>query len=106
MVVVEILFFQGCPGHAAAVALVAEVVKDSLRNVEVEVRQVEVADEAAAQAMRFLGSPSVRVNGRDVEPDADARSDYAMQCRVYAVDGRMKNTPPREWIERALGIAR
>lgn len=70
----------------------------------VEVRHVEVADDAAAQAMLFLGSPTVRVNGRDVDPEASSRSDYAMQCRVYAVNGTLTNTPAREWIERALGI--
>lgn len=104
MSVVELLYFEGCPGHAAAAELVARVVSDAALNVEV--RHVEVADGAAAAKLRFLGSPTVRVDGRDVDPEADRRHDYAMQCRVYSVNGKLQNTPAREWIERALGVAR
>lgn len=102
MTVVEILYFQGCPGHTAAADVVAGVVRDASLNVEV--RHVEVANDAAAQELRFLGSPTVRVDGQDVDPEAGSRSDYAMQCRVYEVNGSLKNTPAREWIERALGV--
>jgi len=104
MTVVEIFYFEGCPGHAAAAELVARVVKDAALNVEV--RHVEVANAVAAEQLRFLGSPTVRVDGVDVDPDADQRHDFAMQCRVYSVNGRLQNAPRREWIERALGVAR
>lgn len=102
MTLVEILYLHGCPGHAAAVDLVERIISDA--SLAVTVRHVEVVGDDSAQALRFLGSPTVRVDGRDVSPDADGRNDFAMQCRLYSVNGKLVNTPAREWIERALGL--
>jgi len=104
MTVVEILYFAGCPGHAAALDVVERVARDAA--LSLDVRHVEVADHGAAQALRFLGSPTVRVDGRDVEPGSEGRQTFAMQCRVYSVNGKLSNAPAREWIERALGVAK
>ena len=62
---VEILYFDGCPNHEGAVALVERVASDL--EVEIEIELVNVPDPEAAQRMRFLGSPTVRVAGHDVE---------------------------------------
>ena len=35
-----------------------------------------------AQHERFLGSPTVRVGGVDVDPDAEGRLDYGLTCRA------------------------
>ena len=75
---VEILYFDGCPNHDGARALVARIAAE-LR-VEPNVELVEVADPDAASELRFLGSPSIRVNGRDVEPGAQERRDFVYSC--------------------------
>ncbi|MDP2339953.1 MAG: DUF2703 domain-containing protein [Deltaproteobacteria bacterium] len=100
MKVIEVLYFDGCPGAEPALAAVKEVVRSlNLDDVEVRFVSVQAAD---AQRLRFLGSPSVRVDGVDVEPGADERDGFAMRCRVYAVDGRFQKVPPTMWIEAAL----
>ncbi len=84
---IEILSFAGCPNVTTTrgrvrEALVVEALHANVVEVLVEIPEV-------AQALRFLGSPSVRVNGRDVEPGADGRSAYGLMCRTYpAGDGR------------------
>ncbi len=100
--VVEILYFEGCPGIDAALDAVKSAMSASAG--DVELREVEVTDDESARRLRFLGSPSVRVDGKDVEPDAEKRSDFGVQCRVYSVGGRLRNTPAREWIESALAF--
>ena len=72
---VEILYFEGCPNHEPARALVERLASE-LR-VEPEIELVEVADPEAAVGLRFLGSPTVRVDGVDVEPGAEERRDFA-----------------------------
>jgi hypothetical protein len=62
-----------------------------------------VESEEDAKRLRFVGSPTVRVDGADVEPAAAAREDFALQCRVYQVDGRLEGAPPTSWIASALG---
>jgi hypothetical protein len=99
MVTVEVLFFEGCPNHVPTVQLAREVA--AALGVAAEVREVAVETAEDAEALRFLGSPSVRVNGRDIEPDADGRTDFALSCRVYGSSG----VPPRDWMLAALEAA-
>lgn len=103
MTVVEVLYFEGCPGAPAAVAVVEGVVQRA--GLEgVEVRRVLIEDAPSAAARRFLGSPSIRVDGRDVEPGAESRTAYGLQCRIYSVGGRLQNTPAPAWVATALGV--
>ena len=67
-------------------------------DVNTDIEVVEVKTDSDAKRLRFLGSPTVQVDGEDVEPAAHARTDYGMSCRIYGESG----TPPRELIEAAL----
>ena len=77
---VEILYFEDCPNYEEARTLVERVAAE-LR-IEPEIETVEVEDAETARRLRFLGSPSVGVDGRDVEPGADARTEFFLSCRV------------------------
>ena len=50
----------------------------------------------------FLGSPSVRINGVDVDPTAAGRTDFGLKCRVYRSDEGHSPLPPEHWIRTAL----
>ncbi len=97
---VEILYFDGCPGYEALLPRVRALAGDGA---EVELRAVTSLE--AAQAERFLGSPTVRVDGRDVDPAAAGRTDFGLKCRLYPAAGGAAHAPPDEWIERALSGA-
>ncbi len=93
---VEVLFFEGCPNYRSAVELAKAAVARVAPHARVD--EVEVRDNDEAARLRFLGSPTVHVDGVDIEPEARSRTDYAMSCRVYGGSG----LPPREMIEAAL----
>jgi hypothetical protein len=57
-----------------------------------------VADANAARELRFLGSPTVRINGMDIEPSARSRNYYGMMCRTYDGGG----VPPEDLIRMAV----
>lgn len=98
---VELLYFDGCPNHASAQALVERVSTDV--GLGVELRLLNILDPDAAVRERFLGSPSIRVDGRDVEPGAEARTDYALSCRVYRTEtGQLEE----RWLRDALRSGR
>jgi hypothetical protein len=97
---VEILYFDGCPNHEPAQALVERVAAE-LR-VDPAVELVEVADADAAAKLRFLGSPTVRIDGRDVEPGADERHQFVLSCRVYRTARGLAGQPDEAWIRAAL----
>jgi hypothetical protein len=97
---VEILYFAGCPNHETTRALV-ERIAAQLR-VEPDIQPVEVSDPEKAIELRFLGSPTVRVNGRDVEPGAEERGDFVFACRVYPGEHGFSGQPAEGWIRMAL----
>jgi len=97
---IEILYFDGCPNHEPAVERVRQLLREE--DVPAEVLEVNVSDASIAQRVGFLGSPSVRVNGLDVEPEARAAREYGMMCRTYLVDGRRKGLPSRDVLRQAI----
>ena len=94
----EVLFFDGCPSHDQLLPTLQELA--AAHGAELVATRVESAEQA--ERVRFLGSPSVQVEGRDIEPGAETRTDFGMQCRLYRSEHGQSGVPPREWIERAL----
>ena len=96
--VVELLYFDGCPSHARLLPVVERLAGEA--GAELRVRAVETLE--AAEAERFLGSPTLRVDGLDVEPGAEAREDFGLKCRIYRSDEGQAGVPPEGWIRDAL----
>jgi hypothetical protein len=97
---VEVLFIADCPNYAAARALVERLAGEL--HVEPDIRLIEVRDPDDARALRFLGSPTIRVGGRDVEPGAARRRDFGLACRTYlGPGGQLDET----WVRAALEAA-
>jgi predicted RNA-binding protein with PIN domain len=97
---VELLYFEGCPNHEVARELVERVAAEA--GVEIDLRLTVVTSPEDAEQLRFLGSPSVRVNGHDVEPGADESDAFVLACRVYRADSRLRGIPSEEWVRAAL----
>lgn len=98
--VVEILYFEGCPNHEGARELVVRLSREL--NIDAEVRLVEVPSVEEAVSQRFLGSPTIRVGGVDVEPGADERTQFTLACRVYKTEAGFAGQPDEAWLREAL----
>jgi hypothetical protein len=94
---VEVLVVPGCPGAQLTLARV-QAAAESL-GVDTNLRVVTVDEETRARELGFVGSPTVRVDGRDVE-DASDRP-IGISCRLY---GR-ERAPSDESIRRAIATA-
>ena len=101
---VEVFYFSGCPNHLPAVGRVREVLETE--GVAAEMAEVEVRDVASAERLGFLGSPSVRINGLDIEWTARASRAVGLMCRTYIHQGKQAGVPPVEWIQAAVREAR
>ena len=100
---VELLTTSNCPHREAALALVQQVCGQL--DGQAEVRLVEVPDQQAAERLRFLGSPTIRVNGRDIEPDAEWNDEYVCACRLYKARYSLRGLPEEAWLRQALDNA-
>jgi hypothetical protein len=95
---VELLFWEGCPSHPAALADLRAALGPE---VEVVMREVESEEDAVANG--FPGSPTIRIDGADLFPIDEPPG---LTCRIYRLrDGRFSPTPDpldlREALERA-----
>ena len=97
---VEVLYFPDCPHYSTAVNTVRETLEQE--GVLAEIVAVEVRGSAAAQQLRFLVSPSIRIDGRDIEVAARDSREFGVSCRTYVAHGRRAGTPPQEWIRAAV----
>jgi hypothetical protein len=97
---IDVLYFDGCPNHEALLPHLHELLGRT--GVEAAIQLVNLPDDDVAQRERFLGSPTVRIDGGDVEPGADTRSDYGLKCRLYRTPDGLGGVPADEWILAAL----
>ena len=88
MKLVEILYFDSCPGWRGAVDRVRQAVADAGLHNHVEIRLVPIETEEEARAHRFLGSPTVRIDGRDLDPNPENLTSFGLQCRIYDYPSR------------------
>jgi len=98
--VVEVLYVEHCPNVPAALALVEWVAADL--GVDAEVQTTMITDQAAAERARFVGSPTVRVDGRDVDPEGELAAEYTLECRLYWHEHRLAGYPQERLVRDAL----
>lgn len=93
---IDVLYFEGCPNHERTTALIRDVVQSF--GLDATIREAEVRDADEAERLRFFGSPTIQVNGVDLDPSVRNRVGSSFGCRMYGASG----SPPRALVERAL----
>lgn len=97
---IRLLYFAGCPHTGETLDLLRSCARSAGRRVRIE--KIEVTSGEEAVRLRFLGSPTVQINGVDIESSARGRTDGAMTCRLYGSSG----VPSPEMITAAIREAR
>lgn len=113
---VELLYFGGCPGHERA----RRALEDALAHegIRAKIKIIAVDTVNAAQEYEFPGSPTIRIDGRDIFPvqalvskpswhpgDCHTyldRSHWQLCCRIYETSEGRKNHPTTEMIRKRL----
>lgn len=97
---VELLFWDGCPSYPKALSDLGDAMRDiGLDPASIAIRKID--SEAEAEAERFVGSPTIRIDGRDIKPLEN--EPYGLTCRIYhRRDGRISATPDPADVRDAL----
>jgi len=93
---IRVLAFEGCPNDQPTISLIEEILREN--GIRASVERVEVTSETAGR-LRFLGSPTVQIDGIDIDPSARNRTRFGMSCRTYPGSG---GVPPRKMIQEAI----
>lgn len=99
---IDFLYWSGCPSHEKAERELRQAMADlKIEPTVLTVRRVETREEA--MATNFPGSPTIRIDGADIE---SADEEPQLTCRVYRRrDGRISPTPDPACIREALEAA-
>jgi len=97
---VELLWFEGCPNHVIARAMLAQALAELAPGVAIH--DIDATDPAVAQRHRFPGSPTIRIDGRDIDPAFRDPGEYTPRCRLYWTSAGLRGLPERAWIADAL----
>jgi hypothetical protein len=98
---IEFLYWEDCPSHPQALQRLQAVMAEL--GVESPIERIEVLTDEDAERLAFPGSPTIRVDGGDVDPAGAAQMGSALTCRVYILEnGRYSPVPSKEMIRRAL----
>lgn len=102
---VELLYWPGCPSHHKALAELSAAMREmALDPSTIIVRELNT--DADAEREQFVGSPTVRIDGIDVDPPSAAEHPIGLACRVYRRrDGRVAPTPDPADLRESLGRA-
>ena len=93
---VEILSFDGCPNAEGLPSRIRALL--AVTGIEPTIEERRVGSAQEARDLRFLGSPTIRLDGLDVEPGAGERADFGLKCRLYRSAGRVSGQPSDELI--------
>ncbi|HWY04869.1 MAG TPA: hypothetical protein VNX60_14430 [Candidatus Acidoferrum sp.] len=95
---IEILYVLDCPHYPAAMAELKNVL--AVERISVPISEVLVADPRIAEKLQFPGSPTIRINGRDIAGESGLQH-FAVSCRLYPGE-KQPGVPPSEMIHRAV----
>jgi hypothetical protein len=98
------VWWAECPSHEEGYALLRAAL--AAEKLDAEIVSIEITSEEEAQRLEFVGSPTFRVRGRDLDPQplpTGAANPYALTCRAYRrEDGRIAPLPTLAWLRQAL----
>jgi hypothetical protein len=97
---IQFLYYEECPSHEAGLQRLREAM--SAEGVDAPIEIVKVETEAQAEALRFIGSPTILIDGADIVPSS-GEALYRLTCRTYRLeDGRFSPLPSAATIRAAL----
>ena len=97
---IELFYFDDCPSWERALENLEEAMR--LEGVNIPIQKVLVTSSEDAKTKRFLGSPTIRIDGVDLDgPEADKR-EFMLGCRIYPEGDQTVGWPSVDAIRRAI----
>lgn len=96
---IELMYFEGCPTYGQAEKRLRSVLSEE--GIEASLAMVCVGDHEEAERLRFPGSPTIRVDGKDLFGETE-RDGYSLGCRVYATPEGLEGAPTEKMLRSAL----
>ena len=101
---IEFLYWEDCPSHGTAWDRLQAILKE--KGLQAQASRVQIQTEEDARKWNFCGSPTLRINGVDIDPKGVQVQPIGLNCRIYHTpEGRVTPLPSEEMIREALDLA-
>jgi hypothetical protein len=97
---IRVLYFEGCPSFQLALKNLREVISEDGLTAEIEMVRIESVEDGAVE--RFFGSPTIQIDGQDLEGAIAASSAEGLGCRIYSEGNTVRGWPSKQFIRGAL----
>ncbi len=94
---IEFFYFEGCPSYKKALDHLKEIINEE--NIEADLELIRVDSPEDAQKVGFQGSPSIKIDGQDME---GKEGGISFTCRIYNIDGALTGIPSKEYIREKI----
>jgi hypothetical protein len=101
---VRLRYFDGCPNWQTAEARLREALDSTSAGTGVEITLERVESDGEAQALRFQGSPTILLDGRDPFPAEE--SGFGLTCRLYRTEAGLEGSPSLSQLRMAVADQR
>ncbi len=96
---VRFLYFGGCPNAEPTLILLKETLAAEAPDTDLE--RLEIKSDEEAGRYGFLGSPTIQIDGLDIEKERRKDSPY-YGCRIYRTAQGSSGIPPKAMIIEAI----
>ena len=97
---IGILFIEGCPGLLSITDNIRDIIDEETVDADITLMLIETLEDA--KRLQFTGSPTVRINGRDIDSNMKTIKDYGLKSRHYYVNGKKLDYPSKSMIRDAI----
>ena len=97
---IGILFIEGCPGLLSITDSLTDIIAEEAVDADITLILVETPEDA--KRLQFTGSPTVRINGRDIDSNMKTIKDYGLRSRHYYINGKRSDYPTKSMIRDAI----
>ncbi len=97
---IQFLYFEDCPSYKHALENLSSVLSE--QEIQICIEMIPVRSPAEAQQLNFLGSPTIQIDGVDLEGTEALKSGVGYGCRMYENGNQMRGWPSKEQIRGTL----
>jgi len=97
---IEILHTDDCPSYKEATRLIKEILKEE--KIKAEIKMILIKTDEEAKKYKFPGSPTIRIDGKSIDPNDETVKVYSKRCKVFVTEYGVGGVPPKEFLKNAI----
>jgi hypothetical protein len=98
---IDFLFWEECPSYPDAWDRLQRILQE--KGLNIKINRVRIRSDEEAKEWGFVGSPTILINGADIDLQGASNQPIGLNCRIYHTpEGRVTPLPPESLIRQAI----